>query len=610
LPILESPNDQSHEYNIVARLRRGVDRAQAQADLKNVLLQLKNTYPNLWDQYESARVLDYHDSLVGDIRPALQILMFAVGLVLVIVSANILSLLLTRSIARRREITLRAALGASGWRILRQLLVENAVLCVAGGISGVALAAFAAPALMHFSPLELPAFTSIQIGAPALAFAAAITTGCALLFSLVPAFESRRTQSLRVNTTQIVAGRHFTQKALVVSEVAVSLVLMVAASLMLTSFWKLIHTRPGFDVHNVLTFKNAFTKEQVASSALLSRRMDELAARLEAIPGVASAAAVTSLPAQLSPDLPFDIVGRGSERKDASGDEKYLGITPHYFDSLRIPIVSGRAFNLSDSDTSAPVLIVSQQFVRTYFKDENPIGQHIHIGALMGPGFEDPVREIVGVVGDVKQSGLDAATPGLMYLPAGQLPDKLTQMDNGLLGMSWVVRTQAAQVDVITPARHIFMDNARAPLLSVQPLEEVIRASVAQQRFSMILLSAFGLISLVLGAAGLYGVLSFGVAQQTREIGVRMAVGAQKADIIRKVLGDAGTLVAAGLAIGALASFAGAHLLRSLVFGIEPRDPLTLLAMAGLLSLTGLFAAWWPARRAASTEPMQALRTE
>jgi hypothetical protein len=228
----------------------------------------------------------------------------------------------------------------------------------------------------------------------------------------------------------------------------------------------------------------------------------------------------------------------------------------------------------------------------------------------MGPGFEDPVREIVGVVGDVKQSGLDAATPGMMYLPAGQLPDKLTQMDNGLLGMSWVVRTQSAQLDVATPARHIFMDNARAPLLSVEPLEEVMSASVAQQRFSMILLSAFGIISLVLGAAGLYGVLSFGVAQQTREIGVRMAVGAQKADIIRKVLRDAGTLVAAGLAIGAIASLAGAQLLRSLVFGIAPRDPLTLLAMVGLLSLTGLFAAWWPARRAALTEPMEALRTE
>ncbi len=613
LPIVESPKDQSHQYNLVARLRPGVTRAQAQADLKNVLLQLKNTYPDLWDQYESASVLDFHDSLVGDIRPALEILMSAVVLVLVIVSANILSLLLTRSIARRREMSLRAALGASGWRILRQLLVENAILCGLGGLAGVVLASFAAPALMHLSPLELPAFSSLQIGGPALVFAAVLTLACALLFSLVPAYETHRTQlndSLRVNTNQIAGGRHLAQKALVVSEVAVSLVLMVAAALLLTSFWKLIHTPPGFDTRNVVTFKNAFTDEQAVSSELLCRRLDELTTRLGAIPGVVSAAAVNSLPTQLVPDLSFDIAGRGSERKDASGDEKYVIITPGYFDALRIPLVSGRALTRSDTHGSAPVVVVNQQFVRTYFKGENPVGQHIRIGAAMGPGFEDPVREIVSVVGDVKQTGLDATTPGIMYLPVGQVPDKMTQMSNGLLGMGWVVRSQSAQVNVAAAARPIFMENAHTPLLSVEPLDQVINASVAQQRFSMILLSTFGIISLVLGAAGLYGVLSFVVAQQTKEIGIRMAVGAQRTDIIRKVLRDAGTLVVVGIAIGVIASLAGARLLQSLVFGIAPRDPLILAAMCILLLLTGLFAAWWPARRAAFTEPMQALRAE
>jgi predicted permease len=613
LPIVESPEDQGHEYNMAARLRPGISRTQAEADLKDGLLPLKNTYPVLWDQNESVRALDFHDSLVGDIRPALEILMGAVALVLVIVSANILSLLLTRSIARRREMSLRSALGASGWRILRQLLVENALLCLAGGVAGVLLAQLAAPILMHLSPLELPAFSSMQMGAPALAFAAALTLGCALLFSLVPAFESRRTQlsqSLRVNTTQIAGGRHLAQKALVVSEVAVSLVLMVAAALLLTSFWKLVHTAPGFDTRNVITFKNAFTDEQAASSALLGQRLDELSGRLEAIPGVASAAAVSNLPTQLVADLSFDILGRGKDRKDAGGDEKYIGITPHYFDALSIPMVSGRAFTQSDGHGSAPVVIVNQQFVRTYFKGENPIGQHIRIGAMMGPGFEDSVREIVGVAGDIKQTGLDQPTPGVMYLPAAQLPDQETRMFNGLLGMSWIVRTKSAQVDVATTARRIFMDNAHTPLLSVEPLDQVISASLAQQRFSMILLSAFGLISLVLGAAGLYGVLSFAVARQTKEIGVRMAVGAQRGDIIRMVLRDAGKLIVLGLVIGVLGALTGAHLLQSMVFGIAPRDPLTLACMCGVLLLTGLFAAWWPARRAAATEPMQALRAE
>ncbi len=613
LPIVESPTDVGHGYNMVARLLPGVSRTQAEADLKDGLLRLKNTYPALWDKNESARALDFHDSLVGDIRPALEILMGAVALVLVIVSANILSLLLTRSIARRREMSLRSALGASGWRILRQLLVENALLCLAGGVAGILLAQLAAPILMHLSPLELPAFSSMHLGAPAIAFAAALTLGCALLFSLVPAFESRSTQlseSLRVNTTQIASGRHLAQKALVVSEVAVSLVLMVAAALLLTSFWKLVHTPPGFDTHNVLTFKNAFTDEQAASSALLGQRLDELTARIEAIPGVASAAAVSNLPTQLVADLSFDIIGRSKDRKDAGGDEKYIGITPHYFDALSVPVVSGRPFTQSDSHGSAPVVIVNQQFVRTYFKGENPIGQHIHIGAMMGPDFADQVREIVGVSGDIKQTGLDQPTPGVMYLPAAQLPDRETQMFNGLLGMSWIVRTKSSQVDVATAARRIFMDNAHTPLLSVEPLDEVVSASVAQQRFSMILLSAFGLISLVLGAAGLYGVLSFAVARQTKEIGLRMAVGAQRSDIIRMVLRDAGKLILLGLVVGVTGALGGAQLLQSLVFGIAPRDPITLACMCGVLLLTGLFAAWWPARRAAATEPMQALRAE
>jgi ABC-type antimicrobial peptide transport system permease subunit len=236
------------------------------------------------------------------------------------------------------------------------------------------------------------------------------------------------------------------------------------------------------------------------------------------------------------------------------------------------------------------VLIVNQQFVRTWFPGR------IHWPARAdrrhdGSGFEDPVREIVGVVGDVKQTGLDAATPGIMYLSSGQIPDQMTKMTNGLLGMSWVVRTQSPNVEVATEARRIFLDNAQTPLLSVEPLSEIISSSVAQQRFSMIFLSAFGVISLILGAAGLYGVLSFAVTRQSQEIGVRMAVGAQRSDIVRMVLRNASQLIFIGLGIGVLASLAAAHLLQSLVFGIAPRNPFALAAMSCLLLATGLFAA-------------------
>jgi predicted permease len=613
LSLVENATDQGHNFQVVGRLLPNATYAQATDDLKRVLLQFKDAYPKLWDQYESIALVDYHDSLVGNIRPSLEILMGAVALLLAIVVANILSLLLTRSIGRRREMSLRSALGASGWRLLRQMLAENFLLSTAGGIAGLLLAYFATPALLRLSPLELPQFSSLQIGAPAIGVAVLLTIGCALLFSGVPAMEARRTQlnqSLRVNTTQIAVGRNLAQKALVVSEVALSLVLLVGAALLLTSFWKLLHTPAGFATQNVLTFKTAFAENQVATTAAYGQRVDDLLGRLEAIPGVASAAAVNNLPTQLVPDLSFDIIGRDPKRSDASGDYKYMPVSAHYFDALQIPVQAGRAINPGDTPGSTPVVVINQEFARTFFKGESAIGQHIRIGAGNGPGFEDPIREIVGVVADVKQEGLDKAAPGVMYLPQLQIPDALTQMDNGLLGTSWIIRSKADSVDVAAQARRIFMDNAHTPLLSVAPLSEVVSASVAQQRFSMLLLSGFGLISLALGTAGLYGVMSYTVARRTKEIGVRMAVGAQRGSILQLVLREALTLVAIGLAGGIAVSLAGAKLLQSLVFGLSPRDPLTLALASAVLLVTGLLAALIPARRAAAIEPMQALRAE
>lgn len=611
LEIAESPGDQSNDYNFVARLKPGVTLVQAQDDLRRVLLQFKSTYPDLWNQYEAVRLVDLHDSLVGQMRPALEMLMGAVGLVLVIVAANILSLLLTRSIARRREMALRAALGATGWRILRQLLVENALLCILGGVIGAWLAEVVTPALMQLSPLPLPPFVSLHMGGWALLFAAGLVLACALLFSLVPAMESRRTrlnESLRINSAQVAGGRNLPQKSLVVGEVAVSLVLLVAAGLLLTSFWKLVHISPGFAVKNVVTFKTSFTDQQVVTSAALGQRLDQLTARMEAQPGIEAAAAVNSLPTQLTPDLPFDILGRPAGNPDASGEEKFMPITADYFKALRIPLMAGRTFRLSDTHGTEPVVIINEQVAGEYFKGQNPIGQHIRIGAIMG--LEDGVREIVGVVGDTKNSGLDAPAPGIMYLPGAQIPDTITRGGIGLRGVSWVVRSKTGQVDVAAAARRIFKDDARTPLLNVETMQDVIRASVAQQRFTMLLLGCFGLISLLMGAAGLYGVMSYTVARRTKEIGVRLAIGADRGDILRMVLREAGLLVGLGLMVGLAASLAGAQLLRSLLFGVAPRDPLTMAAMCAVLLLTGLFAAWWPASRAAATEPMEALRVE
>ena len=611
--IAEDPEDHNNMYNVVARLKPGMTVKMAQDDLKRVSLQLKETYPKLWAQEEGVHVWDYHQSLVGEVTPALRILMGAVGLLLVIVSANILSLLLTRSIARRREMGVRVALGATGIRLLQQMLAENLLLCAAGAIAGALLAQFVAPILLHVSPIQLPDFAVLNVGASGVLFAAVLAVGCALLFSLVPALETRRAQlndSLRLNPTRVAGGKIPAQRALVVGEVAMSLVLLVAAALLLTSFWKLVHTSAGFDATNVVTFKNAFTDQQTSDSGVFGQTLDRITTRLEALPGVESVAAAINLPTQVVPDLPFDIVGKSTQDGGPIGDENYVPITAHYFDALKVPVVAGRAFTNADTHGSAAVLIVNETFVKKYFKNENPIGQHVLIGRFMGPEFADQVREIVGVVGDVKQRGLDVPAPGMMYLPASQIPDKMTQLDNRALGMSWMVRTKSSQVELAGPMRQALLEAAQAPIAGVTSMQEVMSASVAQQRFNMLLLCGFGVIALLLGATGLYGVMSYTVARQTKEIGVRMALGAARGDILRMVLREAGLLVGVGLVVGSIASIAGGKLMSSLLFGVAPRNPWALATMCGVLLVTGLFAAWWPARRAAATEPMQALRME
>jgi predicted permease len=304
LHIAENPENHDNDFNVVARLKPSVTPSLAQEDLKHTLLLLKETYPKLWSEQESVHVWDYHDSLIGQVKPALRILMGAVGLLLVIVSANILSLLLTRSIARRREMSLRVALGATGARLLQQMLVENLLLCALGGALGAVLAQLATPVLLHLSPIQLPQFAVLNIGGAGVVFAAALAIGCALLFSFVPLMETRRAElndSLRMNPTQVSGRKIPAQRALVVCEVAMSLVLLVAAALLLTSFWRLVHASAGFDATNVVTFKTGFTDAQTVNSVIFGQTLDQVAARVEALPGMESAAAVINPPTQIVP---------------------------------------------------------------------------------------------------------------------------------------------------------------------------------------------------------------------------------------------------------------------------------------------------------------------
>lgn len=423
LLITEHANDRGHRYLSVLRLKPGVTVPQASRDLQQVLREYRKAYPNTWASglrsVPGIKAAGLHKVLIGGLSRPLEMLMGAVLLVLIIVAANLLGLLMTRAVARRQDMSVRTALGASGWRLLRQLLVENMLLCVLGGAVGVAAAWLLTPILMRLSPLRLPAFASFGMGRSALLFAGSLVVICTLIFSVVPALETRRSrlsESLRLNSARIAVGRHIIQRALVVSQVAVSLVLLVAAAVLLTTFWKLENISPGFSATNVLTFKSIFTDTQEATSPLLAQRIRELNTRIAALPGVQSVAEALMVPMQGYPfHFPFHITGRAGG--NSSGGGVYLSVTSHYFSTLEIPMIKGRAFSTADTAGTLPVVIVNKRFAQTFFKGVNPIGQHILIGAGMPARFKDQVREIVGVVGNVREQGLQSAAPPMMYLP-------------------------------------------------------------------------------------------------------------------------------------------------------------------------------------------------
>jgi predicted permease len=609
----EDAQDHTNLYNVVGRMKAGVTPALAQADMERMLTAFGREYPALKFQDEGIAAIDFRRSLIGDVRPALEILMAAVSLILLIVCANVLSLLLARTIARRREMSLRSALGASPWHILRQLLAENLVLSMIGGAAALAIAYFCAPLLLRLSPLRLPEFALLQIDLPVVLFVAAGVLTCAAIFSIVPTLEMRNirlNEALRSNPNQSIGTRNLPQRFLVIGEVAVSLVLLIGAGLLLGSFWRLIHVKPGFNVGNTLTFQTTFDARDASTSERLAQKEDALLADIKARQGVVSAATSFGLPTRLNPDLPFEIIGRPAKPNGADGDAKFRPVSAEYFSTLKIPVIMGRAFDARDTHSAQATIIINRELAHEFFANRSPLGEHILIGRVMGPSFTDVPREIVGVVGDTKEDGLDQDSPAMLYLPSTQNLDRLTAMGNELMGTSWIVRTQGPPSDVAEPIRQLFLRDAHMPLLKMATMQSVMDESLARQRFNMILLCIFGGLALLLGAAGLYGVMSYMVAQQTRSIGLRMVVGARRSDVLRMVLRQAAVLVGVGMVLGLAVSLAVVSLLRSMLFAVAPRDPLTVAIMCCVLALTAFIAACVPAQRAAQIEPMTALRQE
>ncbi len=590
---------------VIARLKPGVSLAEASADLNVITHNLAAQYPDSNKQFSNATVVPELEDVVGNTRPALHVLFGAVTFLLLIACANVAGLMLTRAARRRSEVAVRSALGATRGEIIRQVLVESVVLSLCGGALGVALSALLLKTILRFVPQNLPRLDQVTLDGHVLLFAALVSVLTGVLFGVLPAWRMSRLDpslALREGTRNMTSGRgqHRLHNALVVAETAIGLVLLIGAGLLIHSFIRVLKVDPGFDPHHVLSVAINLPDQQYP---LLKNPefYDKLVPRLRALPGVQSVAAGWPIPVSRNNiTIGFSVEGRPV----AMGDEPVEAmsvVTPDFFQTLRIPVLSGREFLPNDDSKSTPVVVVNQAFVRKYFPGEDPIGKRLKVG--LGDGvLNDPVREIIGVAGDVKRHGLTAEMPPQYYLPLKQAI---------ILSPSILVRTSGDPLTVLGPLRAaISQIDPDIPVYRIRTLDDYVSLSAEQPRFQTALITFFAVMALLLGAIGLYAVLSYMVAQRTLEIGLRLALGAQRENVLGLILRRGLILAATGLGIGIIASALLTHFLSDMLYGVRPLDPLTFIGVSAVLMLVSLIASSVPAYRAARLDPMRTLREQ
>jgi putative ABC transport system permease protein len=596
----------NHSLEAIARLRPGVTIEQAQADLSTVAANLEKQYPNT-NSFFGVRFKSLREELVGDVRAALYVLFGAVVCVLLIANANVANLLLARASVRGKEIALRAAVGASRARIVRQLLTESVILAGLGGIGGLILAQWGTEALIKFVPQNIPRTTEIKLDSVVLAFTLLISLSTGIIFGLVPAWQASRVDlnaSLKSGTRTGAVGEHKARlrNGLVMGEVALALVLLICAGLLIQTFSKLGNVQPGLRTERLLTASVQVPSASYPKNENVIAFYDRFLDRVRTLPGVESASAILPLPLSGSNMVTdFDIEEHPVPEGQRPGAPVRI-IATDYFQTMGIPLRQGRGFDRTDKMESPPVVIVNDRFVSKFFPGQSVVGKRIR------PGFSaddsgEKMREIIGVVGNVKHLSLKNEDSPEMYLPWTQIP---------VQRMSIVIRTSMSDSASLTSSlrRELAATDPAIPLTSIHVFEDYISQSLARPRFNAFLLSIFAGSALLLTAIGIYGVMAYSVAQRTNEIGIRMALGAARANIFKLVIGQAMILVAISIVIGLCGAFAATRLLSSLLFGVTVWDPATFSMIVVLISLVAFFAAWLPARRATRVNPVQALRAE
>ena len=591
------------DLDVVARLKAGVTAEQARAELSVIARNIAVQYPDTNKAHTTAIVQPMLEHLSGGFRPALRLLFGAVFLVLLIACANVAGLLLARATQRRGEIALRAALGAGRGQIVRQVLAESVVLSLCGGLLGMLLSSWALDGLLRFVPSDLPRAAQISVDGPVLAFVTAVSLLTGVLFGVLPAWRMARLDpalALRDGGRSMTAGRgqHRLHGALVMAETAIGLVLLAGSGLLIRSFVRVMHANPGFDAGHVLTARLTAPSARYTQTQRL-QFYDRLLGKLRTLPGVQSAAAAYPLPlVGGSIGISIQIEGRLTAPGDAPTEQ--LGVvTPDFFRTLRIPVVAGRAFTPRDDAKGAPVVVVNERFARKYFPGQDPIGKHI-LAEISDGAMPPAMREIVGVVGNIKRHSLTAEPEPIYYLPFAQMV-----ITSPLLA----IRTVGDPASMIGPLRATLAgEDKDIPLYGVETLDDAASKSAAQPRFRTLLLTCFAGMALLLSGIGLYAVLSYMVAQRTSEIGVRMALGAQRADVLGMIVRSGLTMALGGIAIGLAAAALLTRLMAGMLYGVEPFDPATFAAVAGILLLVSLAATGVPAWRAARLDPVRTLR--
>jgi predicted permease len=593
----------------LGRLKPGVTLAQAQADLSGIAQGLAATYPEA-DHDIGAGLVPLKENIVGAIRPYLLVLLGAVGFVLLIACVNVANLLLARSTARTREFAIRAALGASKARIVRQLLTESLLLALAGGGLGLLLAAWGTQAILNLLPEAMPRAEEIGMNAHVLLFTMTVSLLAGFFFGLAPALKISQPnwqQALKESGRGLSGARHRAQGIFVAAEMAMALVLLIGAGLMIRSLARLWNVNPGFEAHNALSFAISLApRMNAASPTAIRENLRQVRETIASVPGVqAVSMSRGGFPMDGDSEDPFWIEGRP---KPATQSEMpwalWYEVEPDYLQAMGIPLLRGRFFTLEDTENSGRVVVIDESLAREYFPNEDPIGKRIdeeYIGKA----------EVIGVVGHVHQWGLDERNflKPQFYFPFTQIEDRF--ISRAAEGTMVTVRSENRPDALIEPVRRaVIRMNKEQNAFDFRTMDEIVSSSVADRRFSMILLGSFAALALVLASVGIYGVISYLAGQRTREIGIRMALGAQQMDVLRLVLAEGVKMALVGVAIGLAAALLLTRLMSRVLYGVSSTDPLTFAAVAILLTAVALAACWVPARRAMRVDPIVALRYE